>query len=64
MAAPPSPQLSRRVTLAGLTTALIGTVGCVGTAQQLCEPTRGPQMPLEIKTLSTDSDPYGVLGSD
>jgi len=60
MAVPPSPQLSRRAALAGLATALTGTAGCVGTAQQLFEPARGPQVSLEIKTLPTDSDPYGI----
>jgi ABC-type dipeptide transport system, periplasmic component len=60
MAVPPSPQLSRRAALAGLATALTGTAGCVGTAQQFFEPARGPQVSLEIKTLPTDSDPYGI----
>ena len=60
MAVPLSPQLSRRAALAGVATALTGTAGCVGTAQQLFEPAQGPQVSLEIKTLPTDSDPYSI----
>lgn len=54
-----SPSLSRRAVLAGAAASTVPTAGCAGRLQGVVG-AQPSQLSLEIKTLPTDIDPYGI----